>query len=252
MNIKLFEKDKKYYSPDEIWDLMTNYADPNEYLDWSKDDILNYVKEMKSEMFPEGTIASDEELAEALGEYLEQSIEENKKKKVVCTHCGYEWETSSEKEMITCPSCSLKFKPETRPKNLPEAIKELGHFFQLTEYGMKIMESGYNGYKIFPHKILEAINRSLSVYPKNAHNERACFIYGVIQEHLELHHDVWNYIIEGMEFHPNDAVKEKYGMPPINGFLRVIELLERIIAEIKIYRDRDLFVELFTLNSLKN
>jgi DNA-directed RNA polymerase subunit RPC12/RpoP len=29
---------------------------------------------------------------------------------IKCSHCGYEWETKSKLENITCPNCQLKVK----------------------------------------------------------------------------------------------------------------------------------------------
>ena len=38
------------------------------------------------------------------------------KAKVTCIHCGYSWGTKSELEMLSCPSCSLKFNREGKVK----------------------------------------------------------------------------------------------------------------------------------------
>lgn len=34
--------------------------------------------------------------------------EENQMVKVTCKHCGYTWESSSEKMFVSCPSCLQK------------------------------------------------------------------------------------------------------------------------------------------------
>lgn len=38
-------------------------------------------------------------------------------KNVKCTHCKYSWETETEKEFVTCPSCQRKTKVGDRTIN---------------------------------------------------------------------------------------------------------------------------------------
>ncbi len=43
-------------------------------------------------------------------------IMENKTKEIKCNHCGYEWNTASEKIYVSCPSCLKKVKQEIEEK----------------------------------------------------------------------------------------------------------------------------------------
>ena len=36
--------------------------------------------------------------------------------KIKCTHCGYEWETKSKLNFVTCPSCQKKVKVKEKEK----------------------------------------------------------------------------------------------------------------------------------------
>ena len=36
--------------------------------------------------------------------------------KIKCKSCGYEWETGSELEMVTCPNCQRKAEKENKEK----------------------------------------------------------------------------------------------------------------------------------------
>lgn len=43
---------------------------------------------------------------------METKTDEPKKTKMLCTHCGYEWETLSKAKFVTCPSCMVKTEKE--------------------------------------------------------------------------------------------------------------------------------------------
>jgi predicted Zn-ribbon and HTH transcriptional regulator len=38
--------------------------------------------------------------------------------KIKCEKCGYEWETKSIKEFVTCPSCLRKIKNKNKTKEV--------------------------------------------------------------------------------------------------------------------------------------
>lgn len=55
-----------------------------------------------------------------------KSIDEKEVEKmedVTCKHCGYKWETNSEKQFVTCPNC-LRKTPLTSSEASTENAKE--------------------------------------------------------------------------------------------------------------------------------
>lgn len=61
-----------------------------------------------------------------------------KKKRVKCQNCGYEWDTKSSRKYVSCPNCLYKVNVEKR------VILHPMRHFNLSEDGVKILDETLN------------------------------------------------------------------------------------------------------------
>lgn len=105
---------------DWVYDLMTNYQNSAEFLQFIKDNqnlydyILEYVNKAKDEMLPK-TELTNKEIADAMYEYLIQET--------YCLNCFNSIELS--KNIFTCEKCAWRNEFDTDPVINPIKLKKL-------------------------------------------------------------------------------------------------------------------------------